>query len=280
MHRNFRVARACGVEAARDFQWHEYAPFAWILGAQLLFLLLALNLGTTIGMGTAGAAVKLFAGDAPLHYPTFFLYLPNFNSWVELFLYTFPGSVLIPISIARIQAPMDPDLQGAGFKARVKRAWPPTLVAGILTLLSLGVWQWAFNVALVPLIRASFPGLQANAGIWAASLIGAYCLSALFLYVPILALQPDTTLVKALREGFREGLRLFKWTILYIFIFALPALPFLMAIQLGTAFMAERMRPEMIAVVIAIYAILISLATYLTYAAAARLHWASQVEEA
>ena len=58
MHRNFRVARACGVEAAQDFQWHEYAPFAWILGAQLLFLLLALNLGSTIGMGTAGARTK------------------------------------------------------------------------------------------------------------------------------------------------------------------------------------------------------------------------------
>jgi sulfite exporter TauE/SafE len=88
------------------------------------------------------------------------------------------------------------------------------------------------------------------------------------------------TFVGALRGGISEGLRLFKWTVLYLLLFALPALPFLMAIQLGTAFMAERMRPEMIAVVVAIYSILISFATYLTYAAAARLHWASQVEEA
>ena len=280
MHRNFRVARACGVEAARDFQWHEYAPFAWILGAQLLFLLLVLNLGTPIGMGTAGAAVKLFAGDAPLHYPTLFLYLPTVASWVELILYTFAGAYLIPLSIARIQAPMDPDLQGPGFKARVKRAWPPTLIALLLTFVVLSGWQWLFNRALVPLIRASFPGLQATAAIWGLSLVVSYCLSALFLYVPILALHPDTSLVKALREGIREGFRLFKWTVLYFFIFALPALPFLMAVQLGTSFLATRMRPEMIAVVIAIYAILISLATYLTYAAAARLHWASQVEEA
>ncbi|HET9940926.1 MAG TPA: hypothetical protein VFR25_07475 [Candidatus Eisenbacteria bacterium] len=280
MRRDFRVARACGVEAARDFQWHEYAPFAWILGAQLLFLLLALNLGTTISMGTAGAAVKLFAGDAPLHYPTFFLYLPNAASWWELILYTVAGAYLIPLSIARVQTPMDPDLQGPGFKARVNRAWPPTLIAGLLTFALLSGWQWLFKVALVPLIRASFPGLQATAAIWGLSLVVSYSLSALFIYVPILALQPGSSLVKALREGIREGVRLFKWTVLYLFVFALPALPFLMAVQLGTAFLATRMRPEMIAVVLAIYAILISVATYLTYAAAARLHWASQVEEA
>ena len=280
MHRNFRVARACGVEAARDFQLREYAPFGWILGVQFLFLLLALNLGTTIGMGTAGAAVKLFAGDAPLHYPTFFLYLPNAASWLELIMYFFVGAYLIPLSIARIQAPMDPDLQGPGLMARVNRAWLPTLVAGLFTIALLAGWQWLFNTALVPFIRASFPGLQATAAIWGGSLAVSYCLSALFLYVPILALQPDTSLVKALREGIREGLRLFKWTVLYVLIFALPALPFLMAVQLGTSFLATRMRPEMIAAVLAIYATLISLATYLTYAAAARLHWASQVEEA
>jgi hypothetical protein len=280
MNRNFRVARACGVEAARDFMWREYAPFGWILGAQLLFLLLALNLGTTIGMATVGAIIRLFVGDAPLHYPSFFLYLPNVTSWVELVLYTLPGAVLIPLAIARIQAPMDPDLQGEGFKARIRRAWPPTLVAGLLTLALLVGWQWLFGKAVVPLIRASFPGLQATAAIWALSLVGAYSLSALFLYVPVIALQRNMTFVGALRGGIGEGVRLFKWTLLYMLLFSLPALPFLMAIQLGTAFMAERMRPEMIAIVVGIYSILISFATYLIYAAAARLHWASQVEEA
>ncbi|HEU4940064.1 MAG TPA: hypothetical protein VFT97_00440 [Candidatus Eisenbacteria bacterium] len=280
MNRNFRVARACGVEAARDFMWREYAPFSWILGAQLLFLLLALNLGTTIGMATVGAVIRLFAGDGPLHYPSFFLYLPNVTSWVELVLYTLPGAVLIPLAIARIQAPMDPELQGEGFKARIRRAWPPTLVAGLMTLALLAGWQWLFGKAVVPLIRASFPGLQASAAIWGLSLLGAYSLSALFLYVPVMALHRNMTFVGALRGGIGEGFRLYKWTVLYVLLFSLPALPFLMAIQLGTAFMAERMRPEMIAVVVGIYSILISFATYLTYAAAARLHWASQVEEA
>ena len=280
MKRTFRVARACGVEAARDFQWGEYAPFGWILAVQLLFLSLVLNLGNIVGMATAGAAVRLFGGEAPIHYPTFFLYLPNATSWLELFLYTVPGAVLIPLSIARIQAPMDPELEGAGLKARLKNAWLPTLVAGILMALLLWGWQWLFNQAIVPLVRASLPGFQSNAIIWAGSMLGAYSLSALFLYVPIIALQPGAKLVGAIRDGLREGARLYKYTILYVLIFALPAIPFLMAMQLGMAFIAERMSPEVVVVLVGLYSILISLATYLTYASAARLHWASQMEEA
>lgn len=280
MHRNFRVARACGVEAARDFQWREYAPLAWILGVQLLFLLLALNVGTLFGMATVGAVMRLISGDAPLHYPTFFLYLPNAASWLELVLYTVAGAFLIPLAIARIQAPMDPELEGAGLKARLKRAWPPTLVSLILMALLLWAWQWIFNQALVPLIRASLPQIQSAALIWGVSMLGSYSLSALFLYVPVVALHPGSTFMGSLKEGIREGLRLFKWTILYVLIFALPAMPFLMVMQLGMSFIAERMRPEMVVVLIGLYATLISLATYLTYAAAARLHWASQMEDA
>jgi hypothetical protein len=280
MQRNFRVARACAVEAARDFRWREYAPFGWILGVQLLFVLLALNLGTTIGMGTAGAAVRLFTGDPPIHYPTFFLILPNVTSWLEVFLYTIPGAVLIPLAIARIRAPMDPELQGPGLKPRLRRAVPPTLIAGLVNLGLLFGWQWLFNQALVPLLRASFPGFQGNVTIWGISLLGAYALSAVLLYVPIVAIGPGATLVPALKNGVAEGVKLFKWTLLFVLVFSLPAMPFLLVMQLMVGFISERMRPEMVAVIIAIYSILISLGTYLAYAAAARLHWASQMEEA
>ena len=281
MHRNFRVARACAVEAARDFQWREYAPFGWILGVQLLFLLLTLNLGSIIGMGTAGAAVRLIVGDGPVHYPSFFLFLPTATSWLELFLYTIPGAVLIPLAIAKIREPMDPELQqGGGIAARVRRAWPPVLVAGLLTIGLLFLWQWLFNQAFVPLLRGSFPGFRGNLLIWILSLLGSYSLSALFLYVPIVAVRPQGPMWGALKDGIAEGVRLFKWTILYVFLFSLAALPFLMVMQLTAGFVAERMRPEMIVIVIALYSILISLGTYLTYAAASRLHWASQMEDA
>jgi hypothetical protein len=153
-------------------------------------------------------------------------------------------------------------------------------VGGLITIGLLIAWQWLFSIAFVPLVRASFPANQANAAIWAISLFGAYALYALFIYVPVVALRPDIAFVKALREGVGEGVKLFRWTILFVIAFSLPALPFLMAMQLATTFMVTRMRPEMIVVVTAIYTTLISLGTYLTYAAAARLHWASAVEEA
>jgi hypothetical protein len=206
--------------------------------------------------------------------------LPTIASWLEVFLYMIPGAVLIPLAIARIRAPMDPEFQGPGLKARIRRAWPPTLIAGLLTFGLLWLWQWLFNQALVPLLRASFPGFQGNLIIWSITLVGAYALSALFLYVPIVAIRSEGSIWVALKDGIAEGVRLFKWTLLFVLGFSLPALPFLMVMQLMTGFMSERMRPEIIVVVTAIYSILISAGTYLTYAAAARLHWASQMEDA
>jgi hypothetical protein len=268
------------VEAVRDFQWREYAPFGWILAIQLLFLVLVFNLASPLGMGTAGAAVRLFAGDSPVHYPTVFMFLPSAMSWLELFLYTVPGAFLIPLSVALIRSPMEPGLQGPELKARLRRAWPQALVGFLATVALVISWQWLFNKAFVQLIRSSFPALQANAAIWTLSLLGSYALSSLFLYVPIVAVDPGRPMWSALKDGILEGVRLFKWTILIVLVFALPAMPFLLAMQMMVSFMVERMRPEMIAIVVGLYAILISAGTYLTYAATARLHWASQVEEA
>ena len=48
----------------------------------------------------------------------------------------------------------------------------------------------------------------------------------------------------------------------------------LLVVQSRPGFIVSKMRPELIPIALMLYAVLISAATYLTYAAAARLHWA------
>jgi len=280
MQRNFRIARACAREAVRDFHWHEYSPFAWILGVQLLFFLLALNLDTPMGMAIAGGLTRMIHGKNMLHYPAYFLDLPFVSAVVELILYSLPGSVLIPLALIRIMEPMDPTLtRGEAVKARLRRAFLPTLVAAALNVVILYAWQWLVNVGPAPLFRASLPGFQGIILVWLVSVLGAYALTAILIYIPIAAVRPRTTFMGAMKDGLSEGRELFGYTVFLLVAFALPALPFLMITQLKAAFIAERLRPELIAFALALYSTLISIATYFTYGAAARLHWAASAEE-
>ena len=280
MERNFRTVRACAAEAVRDFSWREYAPFGWILAAELLFILLAWNLSSVIGMGTVGMLVRLFQGDAALHYPVFFLLLPTISSWLEAFLYTIPGAVLIPLALIRMMAPMEHALSSPeAVRKRLRQAAPLTLLATVLSALLLFGWQFVVNGLLTMLVRVVLSGFPAIATTWGLSVLGAYALSAFFIYVPILAIRPGASFRGSWNEGIHEGTRLLGWTLLFVVIFALPSLPFLFAQQLLAGFISNHLRPEMVAVLIALYAITISVASYITYATAARLHWALHVED-
>jgi len=280
MQRNFRIARACAREAVRDFHWREYSPFAWILAAQLLFFLLALNLDTPMGMALAGGLTRIVHGKGPLHYPAYFLDLPYVSAVLELFLYSIPGSVLIPLALIRIMEPMDASLlEKETVNARLRRAVLPTLIAAILNFGLLLAWQWLINVGPAPLFKASVPGFGGLVLVWLISVVGAYALSAILLYIPIAAVRPATTIPLALKDGLSEGRELFAYTVFFLLAFALPALPFLMITQLKAAFIADRLRPELVAIALALYCTLISVASYFTYGAAARLHWAAQAEE-
>jgi hypothetical protein len=280
MKRTFRVARSCALEALRDFHWHEYAPFGWMLAAQLLFLVLAMNLGTVVGMATAGGLSRLVGAEQQLHYPRFFLFLPNLVSIVEAFLYTIPGSILIPLSLIRVLAPMEhASAKGRNVLHRVRRAILPTLIAFLAAVGLLLGWQWVLSAWLGPAIQGAIP-IQGTATVWGVSILGAYLISAVFLYVPIAAISPDSRPGAALADGFREGLSLIGFSLFFILAFSWPALPLLMFVQLGASFISDKLRPEVIGILLGLYAAIVSVASYFTYAAAARLHWAAQVNEA
>lgn len=280
MKRDVRIARACAVEAVKDFHLREYAPFGWILAAHILFLVLALNLEAVPAQATVGNLARSIYGRESVHYPGFFLYLPSLAAIFEAFLYSIPGAVLVPLALIYTMGPMEPaSTRSRPIGHRLRSAFFPTMVASLLNVGLLAGWQWAFTKGPGPLVTGYVPGFGGAALAWLAGVLGAYAIAALFIYVPIVAVKPGTRFLDALRDGLSEGVRLFWFTLSFIVIFALPVLPVLLIVQSKPAFIVDRMRPEIIPIAIMVYAVLISAATYLTYAAAARLHWAAERKE-
>ncbi len=278
MRRDFQMAWGCAIRAARGFHWGEYAPFGWILGAQVLFLLLAVRLETPLGMATVGGLTRLLAGSAPLHYPDFFLFLPKLASIVEAFLFVVLGSVLIPLAVIRIHRGLYPRMASATPTARrLSRAFAPTLVAWLFeTGLLLG-WQWVVAAGFSRFFPSTTPGDAGFVAVWTLSVLGAYAIAALFVYVPIVAVVGEIPFGETLWEGIHDGLYYFRSTWILIVLLSLPALPFLLLTQLRAVEIVDRLRPELVALLLLIYSALVSISSYLIFAAAMRLH--TPVEE-
>jgi hypothetical protein len=278
MRRDFQVAWACAISAARGFRWVEYAPFGWILAAQIAFLLLAVRLESPIGMATAGDLTRRLLGDAALHYPDFFLYLPSVASIVEAFLYMVPGAALIPLALIRMQRRLEPATARTPTGAWLARATPPTLLGWITQAAVLLAWQSFVQFWPSRALAAALPGDGGFIASWVLQVLGAYAVAALFLYIPIVAVaSAGAPLLQTVREGLGEGLLLFRHTWFFIVCLSLPALPFLLLAQLRAAAIVNRLQPEMVAVLLGVYAALMSVANYLIFSAARRLH--APVEE-
>lgn len=278
MRRDSRVAWASVMSAARGFHWGEYAPFGWILAAQAVFLILAVRLDTPLSMATVGALAGAVLGDAPLHYPDFYLHLPSLATLVDAFLYTVPGSVLIPLSLIRMQRRLEPEVSGApSTGAWLKRAAPPTLAAWLVQAGLYVAWDAVVEAFSSHRLNATMPGESGFLVAWALNVLGAYAISAIFIYVPIVAVRDPGTFSQTIRDGLAEGFALFRHTWLFILVLSLPALPFLLLAQLQAAAIVNRLQPELIVLLLAIYAAVGSIASYLIFGAARRLH--SPLEE-
>lgn len=280
MRRDSRVAWACVAGAARGFHWREYAPFGWILAAQMLFLVLAVRLDTALSMATVGALAGALLGDAPLHYPDFYLHLPTLATLVDAFLYTVPGAVLIPLSLIRMQRRLEPEPAGTlATGAWLRRAVPPTLVAWLIQVGLLAAWGAAVEAWASQRLTTTLPGDSGFLAGWVLNVLGAYAISAIFIYVPIVAVRDEGTFAQTIRDGLGEGFAVFRHTWLFIVVLSLPALPFLLLAELQAASIVNRLQPELVALLLAIYAALVSIATYLIFGAARRLHSPVMEEE-
>lgn len=264
----------CFRESLRDFRLHEWAPFGWILLAQVVFLAAVLNLGSAWGMAIAGGVARLVGrSEQIVHYPTVFILLPALASIVEWFLYVVVGSALIPMALLRIAAPVE-SADGPGWGSRVRRAILPTLLAGVVNIVLLQVWTWALANGLTPPLQASLPGVGGRVAVWILGAVVSYAIAAPFIYIPIHAIRRETSFAGALAGGLVEGLRLLWPTFLVIVLCSWPALLALAAAQISPGAIVRKMRPELVAYLLIAYAVLNSLATYLIYASASRLHWA------
>jgi uncharacterized membrane protein len=273
MRINVSTAFSCAREAVQDFRLHEYLPFGVILASQFLFLILAVNLGAPWGMATVGWLARNIGGDVVSHYPTFFLFLPNLAAWVEAFLYTVPGCVLIPLAVARILEPTDPALQASGaILARVKRSILPALVGGLLTVGILAGWQYLLPLGLGPLVRSvAGGGIPGQSAYWLLGILVAYAISVCFLCVPIVAVKDDRGFAHSLIDGIKRSLAVFPFSCAFVVAFSSPAILVLYVTQVFGRQLVIQMRPEITAVLLCAYVIFINIGTYLLYAATTRL---------
>ncbi len=276
---DFRGARACIREAFRDFRWPEYRPFAWIMLAELLFVCLASNLGTPWGMSGAGWIMRT-AGEAGVHYPASFVFLSSSYSRVESFLFAAAGSFLIPLSLARIQASMAGAAPtGPETARRARRAYLVTLVGYLLNFALLIAWEFLLQAGPRLWFAGLLGGIKADLLTWGVGVLVAFSIAAVFLYVPVRAAEEGSTFRDSLWGGIGEGFRSFGPTLLIVLAFAWPTLLVLAPLQLRPALLVTRFRPELMAVLIGIAAVLNSFVNYFIYSAAARLHWLDRRRE-
>ncbi|MGE5176487.1 MAG: hypothetical protein ACM3JJ_08955 [Hyphomicrobiales bacterium] len=270
---SFKEATRYGGQALGSLTWREYAPFAWMLAIEVAFLILGFNLGAPWGMGTAGALAAGIAGEGARHYPGFFVALPVIYSYVDAAVYSVIGAALIPLAVSRM---MKGKHRPSG---SVASAIPPTLIVFLLVFGLLYLWQLALPYTLAPAVRFLVfrfgflaPGLTWFLG----SLVG-FAISALSLYVPIVAIGEGAGMASIAR-GIGDGLRLFWTTFLFLVAFSLLPLIVQGVLQANGASLTDKLRPEVVGWILVFYAILASLANFYVYAAAVRLH-ASAVKE-
>ncbi len=270
---DLRNARASIHEAWRDFRWVEYRPFAWVLVPELLFLFFALKLQTPWGMAGAGLVLRTL-GEAGVHYPTAFLALSSAFSRLDSVIFAILGSFLIPLALARIQAPMlEKPATGPDTVRRARRAYKVTLLAyvinvavliGVELLLEAGPRRWFTGL---------LGGFKADLVTWLVGVLVAFAVAVVFLYVPIRAVEDGKTFGDALGGGILEGLKSFVPTLLIMLAFSWPALLVLALVQVEPALLVTRFRPELIALLLAVTAIMNTFVNYFIYSAASRLHW-------
>lgn len=274
-----REARSSAAEALREFRWFEYRPFAWIMAVQVLFLLLASNLGTSWGMAGAGWLMRL-TREAGVHYPSSFVVLPLAFSYLESLLFTTLGSFLIPLSLVRILAPMDGST-GRGAKAigRAAAAIPATFLSLFLNVAALLAWQWIYPRGPGRWIHHNLAGFAADLVGWLVSILVSFMVAAILIYVPVRAVSRGSRFSDAFPGGVREGLGSFGPTLFIMLAFAWPALILLAPVQLLTVAIVSKFRPEVVAVLLGAAAVLSSLVNYCIYSAVARFHRLGEPEE-
>jgi len=268
------------IESVRGIRWAEYAPFFWILLLQFLFLVVCSQMQSAWAMGIVAPLARMVGGEGSLHYPVFYAYVSILFGWVESFVYTVPGALLIPLALLRYYSRSDRALSlGAGAAVRLAGAVPPTLVAGLAGISAVLAWQTYLAGPVSLFLRQHLPGPFGSFLAWLSATLGGYVIIALLLYVPVAAVQARTNPIRAFALGIRFGLRSWPLTIFYSVLFGIPAIFVQFVLERQGSLLLTRLRPELSLLFLTIYAVVTSLGTYLTYLTAARLYRIARGEE-
>ncbi|HSQ59216.1 MAG TPA: hypothetical protein VLT84_02090 [Acidobacteriota bacterium] len=267
----YELAWESAGKSIRSFSVKEYMPLAPLLVVVLLYLILGLNLGTALGMATAGIVSRAIAGPSSIEYPTFLQLLPLTFSYVETIVFVLGGAIALPLLVAIV---LERHAKGPGpWRGRVRAAIVPTLLALGATYALTYFWQKLAGPYVLPFVRGlaggGVPGALAS---WMLGALVSLAITTLVVYVPVVAVADGGAAAKILRRGVDLGRRFFGPTFLFVFLLSLPALLFQFTVQFLGPLLTTRTRPENIAYALIGYAVLSSLATYFVWNAATRVH--------
>jgi hypothetical protein len=275
---SFRVARESARASFRSFSWRNYLPLFAVLVVQALYLVLGLDLGWSVAMGTVGAVSRLIAGDSSVDYPTFLELLPLTFSYVEAVTFVILGAFALPWVVVRtmerLQAKGSPTIHADAARRAALPTFLALAAAFVLTFLFQQILLAYIRPGLGLFVRGAAENLLLS---WAIGVLATFAISALFAYVPIVAVLEKQSPMKAVTAGVAEGRKRFLATYAFLLLFSLPATLVQLALQAGGVLVAGRTRPENVAWILLVYAILGSLATYYVWTMATRFYHAKEV---
>ena len=113
---------------------------------------------------------------------------------------------------------------------------------------------------------------------WLTGMLVAYAISACFLCIPVVAVQDGRGFAHSLLVGFKRSLAVFPISYAFVVLFSMPALLALYVTQVFGRELVTQMRPEVAAVLLCVYIVLINLGTYFLYGSTTRLLIAGKQE--
>ncbi len=276
---SFRVAVESARGAFRSFSWRIYLPLFAVLVVQALYLVLGLDLGRSAAMAIVGTISQLIAGESSVAYPAFLELLPLTFSYVEAITFVVLGAIALPLVVVRtLEQITVPPSDVVVDTESPRRAALPTFLALAAGFALTFMAQQILVAYLRPAVGMVVRGAAQNLLIaWAMGVVATYAISALFAYVPIVAVLEKAPPLKALTKGIAEGRKRFLPTFAFLLLFSLPATFVQLALQAGGVLVAARTRPENIALILLAYAVFGSLATYYVWTMATRFYRAKEV---
>ncbi|MFN8546824.1 MAG: hypothetical protein U0527_02335 [Candidatus Eisenbacteria bacterium] len=258
-------------ESLKDFHRRRLWPPFLVLGiAQLLLVLALTQFHLPLFSWAFVPFLRKTFGEAVLHYPIFFLALPDLFSRINMFMDYLLGCLTLGVAALIIWRSASHERSGQPWSEASKRY--ASLLLGrtpafaLILLMSYGL------PILFSAQGEDAPGSQVRAVRYGGFLIGVL-IESLFVYTPIMLLVEKKKLFDALRSAVRLTMKVPVATFLFVMLPNLVQIPLSVALRRADVVM-NNLSPEMVAVMVMFTIAAYIVVNYFMVASAVRVYGA------